>query len=121
MRLAILAFSLAACISCTTLEPIQSLESALVPASSVLAVGDRIEVVTRSGVEFSAAITELRDTSIVGMTTAGETIAIDHANIAQLGVRRFAKGKTVALGFGLGFALIAFLAPEEILPPAVLP
>ena len=85
---------------CSTMKPMEEAPDELqqkIRAGALVAVGDRVAIVTNDGHEHRFVVTGIDDTQI-----SGKEVRIPIDTIAGLSVREFSVGRTVVLTTGVG-------------------
>lgn len=105
---------LATLAGCSTLEPVAVNPEAI---QTKVAIGDRLEYVTAAGDTADVTVSELTEFGIAVQDDMGQRREVAYAELANLYLRRPAKGRTVGLALGIAAAIAAiqFSSGEDFL------
>jgi hypothetical protein len=96
---------LAVCQSaCSMMYPLELAEDGALPAA--IEAGDRIRVVDSGGTTTDLVVTSVGGDFIEGTGEGDQPVRIAAAEVQEIGERRMAPGKTIAVGASVGLLLL---------------
>jgi hypothetical protein len=87
--------------SCTSMQPLEAADAEALLAA--IEAGDRLSILDSNGVTTDLVVTAVGAGFVEGTAGGGRAVRIAAAEMKEVREQKFAPGKTIALGAGVGF------------------